>query len=260
MTQVCEHLSQELSDGILTLTFNRPEKKNALTQAMYGAAADAINAAQDDKNVRVILLTGAGDAFTAGNDIADFAGAGSAPREGEPPVARYLKAILYCEKPLIAAVNGLAIGVGVTMLLHCDLVYAGETATFQTPFVNLGLVPEAASSLLLPRAIGTQKANEMFLLGRKVGAEEAERIGLAAATVPDAELMKTARAAASALAAKAPGAVKATKKLARGELAEIAARMDAESKIFGAQLQTAEFAEAASAFAEKRAPDFTKVA
>ncbi|MGK2741352.1 enoyl-CoA hydratase [Tepidicaulis sp. LMO-SS28] len=255
-----DHLKTDIKDGILTVTFNRPEKKNALTQGMYGAAADAINAAQGDKAVRVILLTGAGDAFTAGNDLADFAGAGGKSDSAEPPVSRFLQSILRSEKPLVAAVNGLAIGVGVTMLLHCDIVYAGASATFQTPFVNLGLVPEAGSSLLLPKAVGTQKANELFLLGKKIGADEAARIGLVATTVADDKLMETAMDAARTLAAKAPSAVKATKKLARGNIEEIAERMAEEGKTFAAQLQTAEFAEAAAAFAEKRTPDFTKVA
>src|SRR5258708_19390852 len=171
-------------DGaVLTIAMNRPEKKNALTHAMYGAMADALATAAADPSVRVILITSTGDAFTAGNDLGDFLNA--PPGGGEPPVQRFLAALATAEKPVVAAVNGLAIGIGTTMLLHCDLVYAARSAVFSVPFVNLALVPEAASSLLLPRRIGHAKAAELFLLGSRMAAAEAEASGLVAAVSDD---------------------------------------------------------------------------
>eukprot|EP00435_Cladocopium_sp_Y103_P077200 s1_g939.t1 len=228
---------------------------------MYAALADNVVAAQSDPDVRAILITGTGDSYSAGNDMGDFAGGGDSPRgENElPPVGQFLQAILNAEKPIVAAVNGMAIGVGVTMLLHCDLVYASPNATFQTPFVNLGLVPEAASSLLLPKLIGTQKANDMFLLGTKVTAEEAEKMGLVCSIFDEDSLQEEALTRARALAAKAPNAVKLTKQLVRQDHADVAQQMADESVHFSAQLKTAEFAEAAMAFAERRAPDFSKI-
>lgn len=247
--------------GVLTIRMNRPEKKNALTQDMYGRMADAVEAAQTDPAIKVVVLTGAADAFTAGNDLSDFAGANNDTRKDNelPPVARYLQAILQAEKPLMAAVNGLAVGVGVTMLLHCDLVYASPNATFQTPFVNLGLVPEAGSSLLLPQLVGSQKANELFLLGDRVSAADAEAMGLIAGTFEAEDLLAEVGKRAASLAAKAPTAVRLTKGLVRKDREAIALRMADESVHFSAQLKTPEFAEAASAFAERRAPDFSKL-
>jgi len=261
MTTTSDHILVNRAAGVLTLTMNRPEKKNALTQDMYAALADNVVAAQSDPDIRVILLTGTGDSFTAGNDMGDFASAGNGPRgENElPPVGRYLQAILKSEKPIIAAVNGLAIGVGVTMLLHCDLVYASPNATFKTPFVDLGLVPEAGSSLLLPKLIGTQKANDMFLLGTKVSAEDAEKMGLVCSIFTEDTLLEEVATRAKALAAKAPNAVLLTKSLVRQDRGDVAQQMADESVHFSAQLKTAEFAEAASAFAERRAPDFSNI-
>ena len=259
---VTPHVLVEQTDAILKLTMNRPEKKNALTQDMYGALADAIEGAQGDTSVRVIYLTGTADSFTAGNDLADFAGAKPQDTGGNavPNVTRYLQAILASEKPLVAAVNGLAVGVGVTMLLHCDLVYAARSATFQTPFVNLALVPEAGSSLLLPALIGNQKAADMFLLGTKIRAEEADTMGLVAGVFDDSALQDEAWSRAQALAAKAPSAVMLTKSLMRKNRDLVGAQMREEGGHFAAQLQTPEFAEAAAAFAERRAPDFSKIA
>ncbi len=261
MIATSEFIQVDKDAGVLTLTMNRPQKKNALTQEMYAALADNVVAAQSDPDVRAILITGSGDSYSAGNDMGDFAGGGDSPRgENElPPVGQFLQAILNAEKPIIAAVNGMAIGVGVTMLLHCDLVYASPNATFQTPFVNLGLVPEAASSLLLPKLIGTQKANDMFLLGTKITAEEAEKMGLVCSIFDEESLQDEALTRAKALAAKAPNAVKLTKQLVRQDHAAVAQQMADESVQFSAQLKTAEFAEAAMAFAERRAPDFSKI-
>jgi enoyl-CoA hydratase/carnithine racemase len=259
-----EHVIVTLEKGVQVLTLNRADKKNALTPEMYGALADGIERAERDPNIRVTLITATGDAFTAGNDLGDFAKAGATPVNDKPAekphVTRFLENIAAAEKPLIAAVNGLAVGVGVTMLLHCDLVYAGASATFQMPFVNLGLVPEAGSTLLLPRMIGMQKASELMLTGKKIGAEKAEALGIVAEIFPDNALPGEALARAQALASKAPNAVRITKALLKGKDREIvAAQAQAEGKHFAAQLRSAEVKEAISAFFEKRPADFSKV-
>ena len=208
---------------MLTVTLNRPDKKNALTHAMYSTIADALASAAGDPSVRVILITGTGDAFTSGNDLGDFLNA--PPEGGESPVLRFLAALSAAEKPVVAAVNGLAVGVGTTMLLHCDLVYAARSATFSVPFVNLALVPEAASSLLLPRRIGHARAAELFLLGGKLDAAQAEAMGLVAAVFDDGRLVDEALQRARALAAKAPSAVRATKALMKRGEEPVADRM-----------------------------------
>lgn len=242
-------------DGrVLVVTMNRPDKKNALNHAMYAAMADAVAGADGDADIRAVLIEGAGDAFTAGNDLADFQA--GPPRGTDTPVARFLQAILNAEKPLIAAVGGVAVGVGLTMLLHCDIVIVSERAMLQAPFVDLGLVPEAGSSLLLPRLVGSALASDMFLTGRRLSGEEAVRFGLASRLVPHAALGDEARQVARAVAAKAPAAVKSTKALLRRGREEVGARMAEEGEIFGAQLKSPEFKEAAMAFMQKRAPDF----
>jgi len=252
-----------IEDGVQIVTLNRPDKKNALTSDMYKVLADSIEIADADPKIRVTLYTGSGGSFTAGNDLADFAKAGTSLEVGEgeekPHVTRFLENLSTAKKPLIAAVNGLAVGVGVTMLLHCDLVYAGTSATFQMPFVNLGLVPEAGSSFLLQRQIGMQKAADLFLTGKKIGAEKAEAIGLIADVFPDNELPVAALAAAKALAARAPNAVRATKALLKdNDRSRVADARQAESRIFDAQLRSDEVKEALGAFFAKRAPDFSK--
>lgn len=259
-----DHVLAATDKGVQTLTLNRPDKKNALTAAMYGALADGLERAERDASIRVTLIRANGDAFTAGNDLADFAAAGATPVDRQPDekphVTRFLENLATAEKPLIAAVNGLAVGVGVTMLLHCDLVYAGEAATFQMPFVNLGLVPEAGSTLLLPRLVGMQKAADLFLTGKKIDAARAEALGLIAEVFPDASLQAEALARAEALAAKAPNAVRLTKALLRGEdRGAVLARQKKEGADFANQLRSAEVKEAISAFFEKRAPDFSKL-
>lgn len=256
-----EHILIEKAGGVLTLTMNRPDKKNALTREMYQTLGDAIDQAEFDKDVRCILIQGNGDMFTAGNDLSDFAAvnagdraAGEARRGGNPLLA----ALARAKTPLIAAVNGRAVGVGTTMLLHCDLVYVAENALLTTPFVNLALVPEAASSITLPSRIGHARAFAMFVLGEAVDARKAVEWGIANEVVPLDQLRARARAAADAVAARPPAAVTITKALMRDE-ATIAARMDEEGVHFGAQLKSAEAKEAFAAFAEKRAPDFSKV-
>ncbi len=257
-----DHVVSELSGGVLTLTINRPEKKNALTRAMYQALADGIDGAADDPDVRCVLIQANGDIFTAGNDLADFAAVNSGDttanqaREGGNPL---LIALGRAKIPLVAAVHGRAVGVGVTMLLHCDLVYVAEDALLTTPFVNLALVPEAASSMLLPARIGHARAFAMFVLGEAVDGRKAEAWGIANAAVPASELRARARAAAEAVATRAPASVALTKQLMR-DPAAIAEVMNEEGRHFAAQLKSPEAKEAFAAFAQKRAPDFSKVA
>ncbi len=252
------HIVVSRDGAMLRLTMNRPEKKNALTHAMYATMADALVDAATDPSVRVILMTGTGDAFTAGNDLGDFLNA--PPTGGESPVFRFLTQLSTAEKPVVAAVNGLAVGIGTTMLLHCDLVYAARSAVFSAPFVNLALVPEAASSLLLPHRIGHAKAADLFLLGGRMDAAQAEANGLVTAVFADDVLVSEALQRARALAAKAPSALRATKALMKRGEEPVAERMRAESSQFAMQLKSAELREAIKAFTEKRVPDFDKVA
>jgi enoyl-CoA hydratase/carnithine racemase len=250
------HIKVSDSAGVRTVVMARPEKKNAITHAMYAAMAEAIASAQREPAVRAVLITGEGAAFTAGNDLKDFLEGPPAGRD--PPVMDFLSTILDAEKPLAAAVNGLAVGVGVTMLLHCDLVYAAESATFRTPFTDLGLVPEAGSSLLMPARIGRARAGELFLLGETLTAQEALAQALVSRVFPDSRLGQEARARCEALAAKPPAAVRATKRLMRGDVAAVRARMAEERAMFAERLKSDEFREAAQAFLEKRKPDFSR--
>lgn len=250
-----QQILTELDAGVLEIRITRPEKKNALTAAMYAVLAETLDGAADDPAIRAVLLTGSGDAFTAGNDLADFLE--HPPRGTDSPVFRFLEAISTSPQPLVAAVNGLAIGIGTTLLLHCDLVYAAHGARFQLPFVNLGLVPEAAVSLLLPRVAGHARAAELLLLGEPFSAERADEIGLLTARVDAADLLPTARAAARKLAAKPRGALRATKALMRRGEEPVAARMQAEVAEFASRLVSPAAREAFSAFLDKRQPDFT---
>lgn len=244
----------EIAGGVMTLTFNRPDKKNALTAEMYAALADAFAAAEADPAVRVILLAGAGGAFTAGNDLQDFLG--RPPAGDDAPVFRFLRALVTAGKPLVAAVSGVAVGVGTTMLLHCDLVYAGDSALMSMPFVNLALVPEAGSSLLLPRLVGHQKAAELLMFGEPIDARTAREIGLVAEVFPDAALADEVRARVAKLAAKAPEALRLTKQLMKAPKASVGEQMAAEGALFQQRLGSAEAREAFTAFMEKRAPRF----
>lgn len=247
----------EKSDGIMTLRMNRPDKKNALTSGMYQGLADALRAADSDGSVRVVLITGSGDSFTSGNDLADFMGA---PQVGESsPVIQFLLAISECQKPLVAAVNGLAVGVGVTMLLHCDLVYAARSATFQMPFVNLGLCPEAGSTLLLPRIMGHQRAAELLLLGEVFSAEKGHQVGIITDLFPDEELYEAARRKALQVAAQPAAAVRLAKSLLKREyVSALRQTIFDEGEQFMKRLKSPEAAEALTAFMERRKPDFTK--
>jgi enoyl-CoA hydratase/carnithine racemase len=259
MSEATDHVTATLEGDILVLTLNRADKKNALTNAMYGVLADQLARAERDPAIRVVLLQGEGDSFTAGNDLGDFAQQARGEHKGERHVLRFLKQLASATRPLVAAVQGNAVGVGTTMLLHCDLVYVADTARLSTPFVNLALVPEAASGLLMPARIGHARAYAMFALGEVVDGATAAAIGLANAVVPAAELRARARAAAEALAAKPMGALAHTKALMR-DATTIGAQMAREGEIFAQRLATAEAREAFSAFAERRAPDFRKLA
>jgi enoyl-CoA hydratase/carnithine racemase len=254
-----EHIKIEHKDDILTLTFARPDKKNALSNAMYAALTDAIVAAETDPAARVVVLRGEGDMFTAGNDVGEFAAMATGAFKGERHVARFLQAIARATRPLVAAVQGRAVGIGTTMLLHCDFVVLAEDAQLSTPFVNLALVPEAASSMLLPLRIGYARAYEMFALGETVDAKTALHLGIANRVVPLERLHAEAASVAQRLAKLPPGSLAATKRLMRDpEL--LAAQIAAESAIFAERLTTAEAREAFTAFAERRPPDFAKLA
>ena len=253
-----QHVLVEKSERLLVLTLNRPDKKNALTRAMYKTLATEITSADTDPAIRCILIMANGDMFTAGNDLVDFAAIGSAaaapkPEDGNP----LLPVLARARTPIVAAVNGRAVGVGVTMLLHCDMVYVADDALLITPFVNLALVPEAGSSLLMPLRIGYARAFEMFVLGEPVNAEKAVSWGIANRSVLPSELHAVARATAIAIAARAPAAVVSTKSLMRDETV-LLARMGEETGHFVRQLKSAEFKEAFTAFSERRAPDFSK--
>jgi enoyl-CoA hydratase/carnithine racemase len=251
-----EQVLRTLEDGVLTLLFNRPDKKNAITDAMYGTLADGLAEADADPAVRVVLFRGEGGAFTAGNDISSFAaqnaaGAASKP-EGERNVMRFIRALARARKPLVAAVTGPAIGVGLTMLLHCDLVFVATDARLSAPFVNLALVPEAASSLLLGARIGHVRAFSMFALGQVLTGAEAQAWGLANEALPAAEVGPAARKAAEALASRPLQSLIATKGLMRNK-EMLLAQIDHEQVQFIERLASAEAREAFAAFAERRA-------
>lgn len=250
-----EHVAIGAADGVLEIRLNRPEKKNALTRAMYEAVADAFAAANTDRAVRAVLLTGTGDAFCSGNDVGDFRARNAG--NGESPAGRFLPALAGLTKPLVGAVNGVAVGVGTTMLMHCDLIVAARSARFVMPFTALGLVPEAGSSLLVPQAIGLRRASAMLLLGEGVDAETAASWGLINQAVADADLMPTARALARRLAQLPPAAVQQTRALIRSGAPGLAARMAEEIAVFRERVRSPEAKEAFTAFAEKRKPDFT---
>jgi enoyl-CoA hydratase/carnithine racemase len=252
---VSEHVKTELSDGVLVLTLQRPDKKNALTGAMYNALSDGLDRADADDSVKVVLLQADGDSFTAGNDLADFAAQSRSNSSEESPAFRFIHTIGKATKPIVAAVQGNAVGVGTTMLLHCDLVYLAEGARLITPFVNLALVPEAASSWLLPARIGHVRAYQMFALGEPMDAMTAVACGLANGVVPVGEVRQKAMAAAVTLTKRPAGALSATKKLMR-EIERIQGQMDTESHLFRERLKTAEAREAFAAFAERRPPNF----
>jgi enoyl-CoA hydratase/carnithine racemase len=254
-------ISTSIDQGILTIEFDRAEKKNAITASMYQAMADALRAAEADSAVRVILIRGKDEIFTAGNDLEDFmqrpptGGAGVEPT----PVFQFLDQISHASKPIVAAVSGAAVGVGTTLLLHCDFVYASETAKLSLPFAQLGLCPEAASSLLLPRLFGYQRAAEKLMLGEPFGAQEAHQLGLVTRVLPVAELHAFALQQARKLAALPASSLRETKRLMKGnDVAVVEKKMIEEGEVFRRMLVAPEAKEAFTAFFEKRKPDFTK--
>jgi len=244
-------------DGVATIEIARPEKKNALTGAMYLALAQALDAAREDDAVRAVLIAGQPGIFTSGNDIEDFVKRPANLQEA--PSFAFMKALMGCDKPVIAAVTGAAIGIGTTMLLHCDFVYVSDEARLALPFVTLGLVPEFASSLIVPQLMGNVRAAEKLLLGDPFSAAEAVECGIANAVLPAGEVVKHARRVAERFNALPPGAVRATKRLLRRHRAEsLLETIAAEGEVFGARLQSPEAKEAFSAFFDKRKPDFSR--
>jgi enoyl-CoA hydratase/carnithine racemase len=243
--------------GVMTITFNRLDKKNSITSTMYAAMADAVAQAGADPSVRVVVFQGHESIFSAGNDIGDFLN--QPPTTQDSPVFRFLRGIATFEKPLLAAVAGPAVGIGTTMLFHCDLVYAGDNAAFSMPFVNLGLCPEAASSLLAPRMFGYHRAAEALLMGEPFFAEAAQEVGLVNRVVPPTEVNGYAQAQARKLAAKPLSSLIATKRLMKGDTQAVLQKMDEEGQSFGRMLREPAAKEAFGAFMEKRKPDFSKV-
>jgi len=247
----------ERSGTILRVQFNRPEKKNALTMSMYATVADLLNAAAKDDGTRVVLLHGAGDSFSAGNDLGDFLN--NPPKGYDSPQGRFIDALTNFDKPLIAAVHGAAVGSGTTMLTYCDFVYAAEHTTFQMPFVNLALVPELGTSYSVPAQIGYIAAAELILLGLPFDARRAAELGLVTRIVSQPGLLATAMDTAHRLAQQPAGALQASKRLMkRSSREQTAAAAKAEIQEFALRLQSADAKEAMTAFLEKRRPDFTK--
>ncbi len=255
-----DHIQTVLEDGVLTVTLNRADKKNAITQAMYAALADATERTRTDDAVRVILFRGQGDSFSAGNDIADFIALGSQTSGNlvEMGVFRFLKALADLDKPAVAAVRGRAVGIGLTLLLHCDMVVVAEDALLSVPFVNLALAPEAASSMLLPAVLGHQRAFELFALGEAIDGKTALAWGLANRAVAADQVDATAQGLAAKLAARAPNSIRKTKALMR-DAERMWGLMQREGEAFGSQMRSPEAMEAFMAFSQKRAPDFSKI-
>ena len=248
----------EQQDGLLLLTLNRPDKRNALNTDMYLALTGAFQQAAQDESVHVVLLQGQQECFTAGNDLADFMGKSSL--EADDPILQFLHTLADFPKPVIAAVGGPAVGIGTTLLLHCDLVYAGDNAAFSMPFVNLGLCPEAASSLLVPQMFGYHRAAEALLLGEPFMAEAAQEVGLVNRVLAPSECNRYAREQALKLAAKPLSSLITTKQLMKGAGQQaVLERMAEEGAHFGRMLGEPAAREAMTAFMEKRKPDFSKV-
>ena len=242
---------------VLTIEIARPEKKNALTQAMYTAMADALTAASADATLRAVLVTGQPGCFTSGNDLEDFMQ--RPPQGADSPVHRFMQALLACDKPVVAAVTGAAVGIGTTMLLHCDLVYVSDEARLAMPFVSLGLVPEYASSLIVPALVGHVRAAEKLMLGEPFTGSDAVEYGIANAVLPAGEVLNHARRMAERFNALPPAAVRETKRLMRAPLrAQVQQVMADEGAVFAKALRSPEAIEAFQAFFQKRKPDFSK--
>lgn len=248
-------------NGILTINFNRPEKKNAITQAMYQAMADALRDAETDVAVRAILITGKPEIFTAGNDLEDFMknARSLAEPDAVPPVYQFMQALNESGKPVIAAVSGAAVGIGTTLLMHCDMIYLADNAKLSMPFTQLGLCPEFASSMIFQQIVGYQRAAEKLMLGEAFTAAEAFEIGFVNKVLPLEELLPYAQQQAAKLAALPAASIRATKRLMKGnQPAAISAKMTEENKYFSAMLNAPEAKEAFMAFFQKRKPDFSQ--
>ncbi len=257
MTEACPEIISHQDGHVLELRIERPERKNALNQAMYTALTEALHAGEANPGVRALLITGTEDCFTAGNDMEDFLNNPAADEDA--PVMRFLNLLPVLTKPLLAAVNGPAVGVGTTLLLHCDLVYLGADARLQLPFVNLGLCPEAGSSLLLPGIMGHQRAAELLLLGESFDADKARDLGLANEVLASTAYQDHARAKAHQLAKQPAAAARLAKQLLKEPQREqLQRQMAEEGKAFGERLVSPEAREAMQAFMEKRQPDFTQ--
>jgi enoyl-CoA hydratase/carnithine racemase len=252
-----EQIDYSVAGGFARIAINRPEKKNALTAKMYADLVDAFEKADADKAVRVVLIQGTNDCFSAGNDLQDFLNA--PPTDDSSPTVRFLKTLPRVRKPIVAAVAGPAVGIGTTLLLHCDLVYADPKTRFQLPFVNLGLCPEAASSVLLPRIVGARRASELLLLGESFTAETALAFGLINAITAEKQVIATAEAKARLLAERPAAALLVTKALLKKSQAKLVEEtMNDELQHFGERLKSPEAAEAFRAFFERRKPDFSQ--
>jgi len=249
-------INQQLADGILKIALNRPEKKNAFTKAMYRDLTQILSAGDQNPQVKVMLISGAGNAFSAGNDIADFIES-PITHDDAPPI-NLLRALAGLTKPLIAAVDGVAVGIGATLLFHCDLVYAQKDARFIFPFVSLGLVPEGAVSLLLPRLVGHQRASEILLFGEPISANDALQIGFVNKVITEASALPYAEQRAKKLTTLSSGSVTRTKSLLKGNevMTAVLNQIDIEGKLFIERLQSAAAKEALTSFLEKRAPHF----
>jgi enoyl-CoA hydratase/carnithine racemase len=247
----------ETQAGVATITIARPEKKNAITAAMYAAMAEAIAAAHDDATVRAILITGTSEIFTAGNDLEDFKN--NPPAGLDAPVFRFMQALGYAEKPVIAAVHGAAVGIGTTMLAHCDFVYCADNAMFSMPFVSLGLCPEFASSILIPMSAGYHRAAEKLLLGEPLSAEQALEMGIVNRILPPAEVLPFAQKQAQRFNGLPPTSVRETKRLMKSGWKSITEKVIAdEAQTFSRLLRSEEAKEAFTAFFERRKPDFSR--
>jgi enoyl-CoA hydratase/carnithine racemase len=249
-----DFISTEQDDGVLIVRLQRNEKKNALTTAMYTVMADSIDRAERDPALKVLLFTGSGGVFTAGNDLHDFLE--NPPTGPASPVNRFIAKMVSTDVPIVAAVDGVAVGIGTTMLLHFDQVFAAERARFSLPFINLALVPEAGSSMLLVEACGYRKAAELLMLGEPFTARQALEYGIVSQICEEEDLMESARAAAHKLAAKPKDALRATKRLLRRAKEPLAERVQAEAELFARGLESPAAKEAMRAFFEKRSPDF----
>jgi enoyl-CoA hydratase/carnithine racemase len=246
-----DHIIVRRDGAVLEIQFNRPEKKNAITNAMYGAMADAVTEAQTNDEIRVVLFTAVGDFFSAGNDIKDFAAQSAGAFDGPRHVGRFLEVVISAEKPIVAAVQGHAVGVGTTMLFQCDLVYVAEDARLTAPFIDLGVVPENASSMTMVDRLGHTRAFALFGLGEPLYGKDAAAWGLANAALPSGEVQPRARGAAQTLASKPPQSMRLTKKLMRDREA-LMTRMQEEGEIFAERLRSPEAAAAFAAFLTKR--------